>query len=124
MKKNILFLFILLQTNCIFLNYLDLTLPESVNGKEAKEIIQAAAITGAGISVAIDGRVTSDLLLPFLSDKLAGIKESAFYDKFDVDKCAAEAQLINILTIKAGGFTCKMKEKEHKLLINWPIKLL
>ncbi len=101
-----------------------MTLPESINGKEAKTIINTAAITGATIAAGIDGRINADIILPFLSEKLAGIKESAFYDKIDVEKCAAEAQLINLLTIKVGGFNCKMKEKEHKLLINWPVKLL
>lgn len=107
---------LLFLSNCIVLDTLNLSVPESVSGKEAKDTIVTAAITGAAISSAIDGRVTMDSLLSFVSDKLAGVKENAYYDKYDVDECAAKAQLINVVTIRIGGFNCKLKE--HKTFTN------
>jgi small lipoprotein (TIGR04452 family) len=122
MNKNIFFFIIMLATaNCILLDNLNLSVPESVTGKEAKDIIVTAAITGAYISTAIEGRVPIDALLSFVSDKLAGVKENAYYDKFEVDQCAADAQLINVITVRIGGFTCKLKE--HKIFTNWPVRI-
>ncbi len=122
--KKFLFLGILCFNNCILLNMLDLTLPDSINGKEAKNLIFTAALTGTAIAAGIDRGIGRDAVLTFLSDKLAGVNESAYYDKKDVDQCAADAQLINVLTIKIGGFNCNLKEKEHKFLINWPVPIL
>lgn len=117
--RFIYFFSILLLTNCIVLDTLNLSVPESVSGREAKDIIITAAVTGASISTAIDGKVTVDALLSFVSNKLAGVKENAYYDKYDVDECAAKAQLINVVTIRVGGFNCKLKE--HKIFTNWPV---
>ena len=122
MKK--FFLLALIFNQCIILDKLDLTLPESVNGKEAKNIIFTAALTGTIIAGSIDRGYGRDALLTFVSDKLAGVNESAYYDKKDVEQCAADAQLINLLTIKIGGFNCNLREKEHKFLINWPVPIL
>ncbi len=114
-------IFVLAISNCIVLDKLSLSVPESVTGKEAKDIIVTAAVTGAYISTAIEGRVPLDALLSFVSDKLAGVKETAYYDKFEVDQCAADAQLINVVTIRVGGFTCNLKE--HKTFTNWPVQI-
>lgn len=122
MKKFFLsVVFVFISPNCIILDNLNLSLPESVTGKEAKNIIVTAALTGAVISNAIDGRVSPDSLLSFMADKLAGIKENAYYDKIDVEQCAADAQLINIITIRIGGFNCNLKE--HKTFTNWPVRI-
>ncbi|MBK6604600.1 MAG: TIGR04452 family lipoprotein [Leptospiraceae bacterium] len=117
-----LLVFVLSMSQCIVLDTLNLSVPESVTGKEAKSTILTAAITGAAISSsAIEGKVSIDALLSLISNKLAGVKENAFYDKYEVDQCAAEAQLINIITIRVGGFTCNLKE--HKTFTNWPVRI-
>ncbi len=122
MLKVLIFLVVtVIISNCIVLDKLNLSVPESVTGKEAKDIIVTAAVTGAYISTAIEGRVPLDALLSFISNKLAGVKENAYYDKFDVDQCAADAQLINVITIRIGGFNCKLKE--HKIFTNWPVQI-
>jgi small lipoprotein (TIGR04452 family) len=120
-KILVLVAFVFNISNCIVLDKLNLSVPESVTGKEAKDIILTAAVTGAYISTAIEGRVSLDALLSFISHKLAGVKEDAYYDKFDVDQCAADAQLINVVTIRIGGFTCNLKE--HKTFTNWPVRI-
>jgi small lipoprotein (TIGR04452 family) len=120
-KAFVFFIHLVIITNCIVLDKLDLSVPESITGKEAKDIIVTAAITGAYISTSIEGRVTLDALLSFISNKLAGVKENAYYDKFDVDQCAADAQLINVITIRIGGFNCNLKE--HKTFTNWPVPI-
>lgn len=123
LKKFFLF-FILFFNQCILFDVLDLSVPESVNGKEAKNMIFTAALTGTVIAGNIDRSFGRDALFTFLSDRLAGVNDSAYYDKKDVEQCAADAQLINLLTIKIGGITCNLKEKEHKFLINWPVPIL
>lgn len=101
---------------------LGLSWPESVSGKEAKDIIVTSALTGAAVGVKADGKITADVVIPFMAAKLANIKDDKYYNKKDVDNCAMEAQLINILTYKIGGFSCNVKE--HKLIINFPVPLL
>ena len=122
MRKIFTFLiFVLSMSQCIVLDTLNLSVPESVTGKEAKSTILTAAITGAAISSSIEGKIPLDALLSLISNKLARVKENAFYDKYEVDQCAAEAQLINIITIRIGGFTCNLKE--HKTFTNWPVRI-
>jgi small lipoprotein (TIGR04452 family) len=118
-KAFVFFIHLVIITNCIVLDKLDLSVPESVTGKEAKDIIVTAAITGAYISTSIEGRVTLDALLSFISNKLAGVKENAYYDKFDVDQCAADAQLINVITIRIGWNYCLAGGLVHALEYFW-----
>lgn len=120
-KSLISLVFIFSFYQCIILDKLNLSLPESVTGKEAKSIIVTSAITGAAISSGIEGRISLDALLSFIADKLAGIKEDAYYDRFEVDQCAAEAQLINVVTLRVGGFQCNLKA--HKTFTNWPVPI-
>jgi len=121
LKKVFISIGLIFLSNCIVLDKLNLSLPESVSGREAKTIIVTAAISGAAISSAVEGQVTVDAALSLVANKLAGVKDDAYYDKIDVDQCAAEAQLINVVTVRVGGFQCNLQE--HKKFTNWPIRI-
>lgn len=111
----------ILFVNCYVLDVFELSLPESIKGKEARQIITTAALTGTAIASGIEGRVSTDSLLSFFAADLANIKDDLYYDKKDVDQCAADAQFINLVTIKIGGFNCNLTP--HKILIDWPVPL-
>ncbi|MCB1142544.1 MAG: TIGR04452 family lipoprotein [Leptospiraceae bacterium] len=116
MKKFILVLLFVFN-HCVVFDSVGLTYPESVSGKEAKDMIITKALIGAVACV----ECSSGGLLGFFADRLAFIEEDAFYDKSDVETCAQDAMLINSLSADIGGFQCHLTK--HKKFVNWPIQL-
>lgn len=120
MKRIVFFVILLFSLHtCIILDTLGTSLPpeQSLKGSEAKDIIITNAIIGASVS-----GITNDIILAFMANKLAGIEDWAYYDKADVDKCAADALLINLITIDIGGYNCDLQK--HKIIQNWPIPVI
>ncbi|PJZ68355.1 lipoprotein [Leptospira perolatii] len=111
MKKIItLLLPFALMANCILLDSVGLSVPETVSGKEAKNTILTSAVLGSaagGFSV-----------LSILAPQFAQIEEDKYYNKKDVDECANEALLFNAITVDIGGLTCDLHPRP---VIVWPI---
>jgi small lipoprotein (TIGR04452 family) len=115
---SVTFLCCLIFQQCILLDTIGLTLPErSVTGREAKDTITTKAVLGG-----LAGGVSADIVFTLLAPTFAKVKDSAYYNKTDVDKCAEDAMLINVVTVNIGGFNCNLRE--HKLLIDWPVPIL
>ncbi|MCB1189414.1 MAG: TIGR04452 family lipoprotein [Leptospiraceae bacterium] len=119
MKKNFILLFIGAFSiySCVLIDTIGLSNPESVKGSEAKSKIVTNATIGA-----IAGGIDTDIVLAFTANRLAGVDETKYYDKIDVDNCANEALLINWITINMGGLTCDLRE--HKTIVDWPVPIL
>lgn len=119
MKINLILFFtsILILSGCVLIDTIGLSNPESVKGSEAKSRIVTNATIGA-----IAGGIDTDIVLAFTANRLAGVDETKYYDKIDVDNCANEALLINWITINMGGLTCDLRE--HKTILDWPVPIL
>jgi small lipoprotein (TIGR04452 family) len=110
MKKWLgLTLSLVLFSNCYLFDTINFTLPWNgvIRGDEAKDQIFTSALIGA-----VADRNRRDDILAFLSPQLAGIKDDRFYLKEDIDKCANDALVINVLTVDLGGFTCNARERK------------
>ncbi|MEM7184078.1 MAG: TIGR04452 family lipoprotein [Spirochaetota bacterium] len=117
-KVLILTILLFLSHSCIIMDTLGTSLgEESVKGTEAKDII----ITNAVIGASVNG-IQNDIILAFMANKLAGIEDWAYYDKSEVDKCADEALIINLITIDIGGFNCNLQKR--KIIQNWPVPII
>ncbi|PJZ51125.1 TIGR04452 family lipoprotein [Leptospira saintgironsiae] len=104
MKKIIALLLPLFLTfNCVLFDAIGLSYPDTVDGKEAKSIILTSAVIGS----AVGGFEVLSILAP----QLAKVEEDKYYNKADVDDCANEALIINILTVDLGGFTCDLNPR-------------
>jgi small lipoprotein (TIGR04452 family) len=113
--KNIFgFLLILLAvSNCYILDTINITFPWQgvIKGKEAKDQIFTSALIG----VAADYD-NSDDVIALISKQLTGINDDRYYLKEDIDKCANDALIINVITLDIGGYTCNARER--KILID------
>jgi len=114
MKKKLSMLIILLTvSNCYIFDTINFTYPWNgvIKGDEAKDQIFTSALIGA-----VADRDNADDLIAFISGQLTGIKDSRYYLKEDIDKCANDALLINIITVDIGGYTCE--DRERKIIID------
>ncbi|MCB1142543.1 MAG: TIGR04452 family lipoprotein [Leptospiraceae bacterium] len=112
-------LIVMLLSNCIVMDTIGFSSPESIKGDEAKMMIISNAVVGA-TEGGYSGNNTPAFSL--IADKLAGINPESYYDRSEVEKCAQEALVINLTGADIGGYTCNLKE--HKKLINWPIPII
>lgn len=126
MKKILFSLAILaLVTNCVLLDSLGLNITNAtIKGSEAKSLILTYALTGASLSGAGGTTVASAIA----TYNTKGLKDSKFYDKDDVDKCANNvlaynAALDRTLGVAIGDLGCS-SIREHKMIIDWPTPLL
>ncbi|EQA44293.1 hypothetical protein LEP1GSC050_3052 [Leptospira broomii serovar Hurstbridge str. 5399] len=97
-----LFLPLALFTNCYVIDKIGLTIPEKVKGDEAKNRIVTSAVIGASVNP------NSSSIIALVSYQLANVDESKYYNKTDVDDCANRALLINLSSLKIGGFDCNL----------------
>lgn len=112
MKKVFFAIAILsIVSNCYLFDTINVTYPWNgvIKGSDAKDQIFTSALIGAVAEV--DGRRRDDILA-ILSPQLSGIKDDRFYLKEDIDKCANDALLINLITLDIGGFTCNARERK------------
>ncbi|WP_024863959.1 TIGR04452 family lipoprotein [Leptospira licerasiae] len=104
MKKIIALLLPLFLTfNCVLFDAIGLSYPDTVDGTEAKSIILTSAVIGSAVS--------GFEVLSILAPQLAKVEEDKYYNKSDVDDCANEALIINLLTVDLGGFTCDLQPR-------------
>ncbi len=98
-------------SGCLLFDTINITYPWNgvIRGDDAKDQIFTSALIGAVAE--IDGGRRDDLIV-LLSPQLTGIKDDRFYLKTDIDKCANDALLINLITLDIGGFTCNARERK------------
>ncbi len=111
--KKILGLLILLFTvsNCLLFDTINITYPWNgvIKGDQAKDQIFTSALIG--VAAEID-RNNNDNIIVLLSAQLTGINDDRYYLKEDIDVCANDALLINLITLDIGGFTCNARERK------------
>jgi small lipoprotein (TIGR04452 family) len=115
--KKILGLMIVLFTvsNCLLFDTINITYPWNgvIKGDQAKDQIFTSALIGV---VAEIDRNNSDDIIAILAPQLSGINDNRYYLKEDIDECANDALLINLITLDIGGFTCNARER--KILVD------
>lgn len=112
MKKLLGFAIVLLAvSNCYMFDTINITYPWNgvVKGDEAKDQIFTSALIGA---VGEIDRRSSDDVIVLLSKQLTGIKDDRFYLKEDIDQCANDALILNLVTVDIGGYTCNARERK------------
>lgn len=112
MKKILgLFMVLFLMSNCLLFDTINITYPWNgvIKGDAAKDQIFTSALIG--VAAEIDGN-RNDNLIVLLSGQLTGINDNRYYLKEDIDECANDALLINLVTIDIGGFTCNARERK------------
>ncbi|WCL48879.1 TIGR04452 family lipoprotein [Leptospira sp. GIMC2001] len=116
MKKILGFMLVMfIATNCILLDTINITYPWDgvIKGDAAKDQIFTSALIGAAAE--IDGNNADDIIV-ILTDQLTGINDDRYYEKTDIDECANDALIINLVTADIGGYTCNARER--KLIID------
>lgn len=98
-------------SNCLLFDTINVTYPWNgvIKGDEAKDQIFTSALIGAVAEV--DGSNRDDIIA-ILSPQLTGINDDRFYLKSDIDTCANDALLFNLLILDIGGFTCDARERK------------
>ncbi|TGK02896.1 TIGR04452 family lipoprotein [Leptospira langatensis] len=104
MKKIItLLLPLTLMFNCVLFDKIGLSYPDTVSGTEAKNIILTSAVIGSA--------TTGFSVLSVLAPQLAKVENDKYYNKSDVDDCANNALIFNLLTVDLGGYSCNLEAR-------------
>ncbi len=104
MKQLYFLLLFLPALNCVMMDRADIT-PDTISGREAKQLILERAIIGSAASGGISGN-------SILANRLANIQDDRYYKRSAVEKCAERAMLVNFLTSDFGGAHCYLNPHE------------